>query len=243
MFTKDEIKKLVFFDVETATTYKDYSELSERMQGLWSKRCVWLRLNYKDNADMTDSELYSYKGALHPEFNRVLCVTFGRVDFDDYGETKYTVHTCSGHNEKEVLKETLKVFEKFNVSGFKFSGHNIKGFDIPVILKRCIINGLHIPRFLYLHNLKPWEFPFLDTADVWGFGSWKDGMVSLELLTASLDIPTPKGDMDGSMVSNAYWVEDRLDDIVKYCERDVIATANVVLKLGGFNIIEDKVLI
>lgn len=239
MFSKEEIKKLVFFDVETATTYKEYDELSDRMKDLWSKRCEWLRKNYNDNEDKTDAELYSYKGALHPEFNRVLCVTFGRVDFDDYGETKYTVHTCSGHDEKEVLKETLKVFEKFNSSGFKFSGHNIKGFDIPVILKRSVINGMTIPSFLHLHNLKPWEFPFLDTADVWGFGSWKDGMVSLDLLTASLDIPTPKEDMNGSMVSDAYWKEDKLEDIVKYCERDVIATANVMLRLGNHQVIKN----
>lgn len=238
MFTKEEITKMVFFDVETATTYKEHDELSDRMKQLWSKRCEWLRANYEDNEGKTDSELYSYKGSLHPEFNRVLCVSFGRVEFDDFNEIKYTVHTCKGHDEKEVLMETLKVFEKFNASGFKFVGHNIKGFDIPVILKRAVINGLTIPSFLHLHNLKPWEFPFIDTSDVWNFGAWSGTRVSLDLLSASLGVPTPKDEMDGSMVSDAYWLEDRLGDIVKYCEKDVIATANVVLKLANHNIIE-----
>tara|TARA_B100000963_G_scaffold334854_1_gene328423 strand:- start:3596 stop:4315 length:720 start_codon:yes stop_codon:yes gene_type:complete len=238
MFTKNEITKMIFFDVETATTFKDHSELSDRMKKLWSKRCEWLRSNYEDNEGKTDSELYSYKGALHPEFNKVLCVSFGRVEIDSTGEVTSNVHTCSGHDEKEVLHNTLKVFEKFHASGFKFVGHNIKGFDIPVILKRSVINGLSIPSFLHLHNLKPWEMPFIDTSDVWNFGAWGGTRVSLDLMSASLNVPTPKDNMDGSMVSDAYWLEDRLEDIVKYCEKDVIATANVVLKLGNYNIIE-----
>lgn len=237
MFNNKEIQRMVFFDVETATTYGEYDQLSDRMKDLWSKRCEWLRNNYEDNQEKTDEELYHYKGALHAEFNRVLCVSFGRVEIDDLGNVKHTMHTCSGHDEKELLREVLNVFQKFNSSGFKFAGHNIKNFDIPVILKRAVINGLTIPNFLHLHTLKPWDYPFIDTADVWGFGSWKEGMVSLDLLSASLGIPTPKDEMNGSMVSEAYWKQDRLDDIVTYCEKDVVATANVVLRMSNQQLI------
>ena len=43
----------------------------------------------------------------------------------------------------------------------------------------------------------------------------------------------------GRMVSDAYWKEDKLEDIVKYCERDVIATANVMLRLGNHQVIKN----
>ena len=42
------------------------------------------------------------------------------------------------------------------------------------------------------------------------------------------------------MVSEAYWKYDQLDDIVTYCEKDVVATANVVLKLANQKIIENE---
>ena len=74
MFTKQEIKHMVFFDVETATEYSSFKELNKKSPNLakaWSKRCEWLRNSYDDNTDKTDEELYEYKGALHPEFNRV----------------------------------------------------------------------------------------------------------------------------------------------------------------------------
>lgn len=238
MFNLAEIKKMVFFDVETATSHKNYEDLSQRMKDLWSKRCEWLRENYKDNQGKSDSELFNYKGALHAEYCKVICISFGRIDIKESGEIEHTIHTCSGDNEWQVLKEALAVFEKFNSSGFKFVGHNIKGFDIPIILKRSLINGLKIPSFLHLHNLKPWEVPLVDTSDVWKFGSWNGGSVSLDLLSACLDIPTPKDEMNGSEVSDAYWKDGKLDSIATYCEKDVIATANIVLKLGGQSIID-----
>lgn len=240
MFSRQELNKLVFFDVETATEFKNFNELKKnkpRLAELWSNRCIWLRENYSDNKEKTDEELYEYKGALHPEFNRVLCVTFGRVEIDENLKVTSSVKTYSGDDEKQVLKDTLNVFEKFLSTGFRFSGHNIKGFDIPVILKRSIINGLGLPKTLHIHNLKPWEFPFLDTAEVWSFGSWKDGRSSLDLLSTAIGVPTPKEEMNGSMVSDAYWNQGKLKEIVEYCERDVLATANVVLKLGGFSLV------
>jgi len=237
MFKLTEIKKMVFFDVETATSHENYSELSERMKDLWSKRCEWLRDNYEDNRDKTDEELYYYKGALHAEYSKLLCVSFGRVEVDELGNVNHTVHTCSCHDEKQLLRDVLDVFIKFNASKFKFVGHNIKNFDIPVILKRALINGVTIPSFLHLHDLKPWETPLLDTSDVWKFGSWNGGNISLDLLSACLGIPTPKDEMNGSMVSEAYWKQDKIDEIVKYCEKDVIATANVVLRMSNQQII------
>jgi predicted PolB exonuclease-like 3'-5' exonuclease len=243
MFTKQEIKHMVFFDVETATEYSSFKELKKKSPNLakaWSKRCEWLRDSYEDNKDKTDEELYEYKGALHPEFNRVLCVSFGRVEIDDKGKINHTIKTYKGDDEKEILEKTLKVFEKFINSGFKFTGHNIKGFDIPVLLKRSVINSLNIPKCLHLHHLKPWDFPFLDTGEVWSFGSWKNGLTSLDLLSTALGIPTPKEDMNGSMVSDAYWKEGKLDEIAEYCERDVIATANAILRLGNFQLIKKR---
>jgi len=46
-----------------------------------------------------------------------------------------------------------------------------------------------------------------------------------------LGIPSPKEDMDGSMVRDVYYEEGDINRIVAYCELDVITLAQVFLGL------------
>ncbi|HMX40084.1 MAG TPA: 3'-5' exonuclease, partial [Saprospiraceae bacterium] len=70
----------------------------------------------------------------------------------------------------------------------------------------------------------------LDTLEMWKFGDIKN-YTSLRLLTAVFDIPSPKDDMDGSDVASVYWGERDLDRIATYCEKDVVATVQLFLRL------------
>ena len=238
MFTKQELEKLIYFDIETVHGTKTLAELNDKKQELWSKRCEYLRKRYEDNAEMNDEDLYEYKGALHAEYSKVVCVSFGRVKIQEDGEIKFIVKSFHGDDEKELLGQVIGVFEKFLNSGFKLCGHNIEGFDMPVILKRAVINGIKLPKCLHFHNLKPWEMPIVDTSKVWSFGAWKEGLVSLDVLATSLGVETPKDDISGADVSRVYWQDEDLDRIVKYCEKDVLATTQVMLKLGDQKLIK-----
>jgi polysaccharide biosynthesis protein len=44
-------------------------------------------------------------------------------------------------------------------------------------------------------------------------------------------VPTPKDDIDGSMVAEIYYQEKDLQRIVEYCEKDVLTLANVFRKM------------
>ena len=44
-------------------------------------------------------------------------------------------------------------------------------------------------------------------------------------------VPTPKDDIDGSMVAEIYYKEKDLQRIVEYCEKDVLTLANVFRKM------------
>ncbi|MBT8281709.1 MAG: hypothetical protein KJO16_09035 [Muriicola sp.] len=46
-----------------------------------------------------------------------------------------------------------------------------------------------------------------------------------------LGIPSPKEDIDGSMVREVFYKDKDLDRIILYCERDVITVAQVFLRL------------
>jgi len=84
--------------------------------------------------------------------------------------------------------------------------------------------------------------PHLDTMDLWRFGDYKQ-YTSLSLLTAIFDIPSPKDDIDGSMVCGVYWEEKNLERIVKYCQKDTLAVAQILLRYMGRPLIEEHNLV
>ena len=234
MYTQDELKGLLFFDLETASEYESLSVLEiekPAMAKLWIKRCEYLRSRWpEDNGEKSDAELYVDKAALVPEFNRIVCASFGRLEFD--GNTpSMTIRSYYGESETEILDGIEKVALAF--VKYKMCGHNIKRFDIPVMCKRLLINGYSLPPYLQVHNKKPWEMPFVDTSEVWSFGAWQEGFVSLELLMTSIGMDSPKDDIRGEEVSGVFWNDKDYIRIAKYCEKDVYALAQALLKLSG----------
>jgi len=75
--------------------------------------------------------------------------------------------------------------------------------------------------------------------ELWKFGDFKN-FTSLNLLARTLGIPTPKDDIDGSMVGDVYWKENDLQRIVTYCQKDVITVAQVYLRLQGEDLIREE---
>ena len=89
---------------------------------------------------------------------------------------------------------------------------------------------------------KPWEIPHLDTMELWRFGDFKN-YTSLKLLAYVLGVPSPKEDIDGSMVRDVYYEENDLERITRYCERDVVTVAQVFLRLRNEELLtEDEII-
>lgn len=101
-----------------------------------------------------------------------------------------------------------------------------------------LIHDIELPYKLDLFGKKPWEVPHLDTMELWKFGDYKH-FTSLKLLAKVLGIPSPKEDMDGSMVRDVFYEENDIDRIITYCELDVVTTAQVLLRLKGDGLLED----
>ena len=238
MYSQSELTKAVFFDLETAAEYESLDLLllaNKKKAELWSKRCDYLRSRFEENKYLTDEELYIEKAALTPEFARIVCATFARLSWTEDGPS-LIVKSYSSDSEIEVLEGIHKVFEKF--FNLKFVGHNIKRFDVPMMCKRLLINGYSLPKGLLIHNLKPWEMPFIDTSEVWSFGAWQEGFTSLDLLATSIGLDSPKEEIQGSEVNSYFW-KGEIEKITKYCERDVMTTTNILLKLSGLSIVKD----
>jgi uncharacterized protein YprB with RNaseH-like and TPR domain len=171
--------------------------------------------------------VYVNRAALVPEFSRIVCASFAFVGPD--GKTH--VQTFSGENEKDLLLGVNSLLDKVFKLDFWLCGHNIKNFDIPVLQKRMVINGIKPSVLLPGYDTKPWEIKAIDTMDIWKMGN-NFALSSLELMCAALGIPSPKeGEVTGNRVHEAYYDYDQLDLIIEYCERDVMVLIDVIKKL------------
>lgn len=231
MFTKESIYKYLYFDVETAALYKDLETLHDenhRLWELWKKREAYYLGAYPLLAKEDPGFIYKQKAGLEPEFSRVVCVSFG--SFTESGEVRFA--SFYGDDEHDILTKTAKVLNNAAAKNWKLCGHNIKGFDVPCLGKRMIYNGINPPANIRIWDKKPWDIPYVDTSDVFAFGSWThQKYLSLDLLSCSLGVDSPKQLMDGSKVNDAYWIEKDYENIKKYCEMDVSTVMEVMLKV------------
>ena len=129
--------------------------------------------------------------------------------------------------------------QHYNSQDALLCAHNGKEFDFPYIARRGLINGLNIPQILDLAGKKPWEISHLDTLQLWKFGDYKH-YTSLSLLTTIFNIPTPKDDIDGSMVNEVYWKDNDLKRIAIYCEKDVVALTQLFLRFRNESLIDQN---
>ena len=231
------VSKLLFFDIETVSQYKDLCDIPKRELKMWQSYYDTFTnrvtdgaklLQYKENTEEYINEVDRQTAAFFPEFGKVCCISLGFVT--NGGDIR--LQSFCGENEKDILLESRNVFNKIEKLGFELCGQNIKGFDIPFLGKRFFINGLKPPSIFPKHDTKPWEMAVLDTKDIWQFGSNR-GLSSLDLITTILGIESPKnGDVRGDNVSHFYW-DGELNSIKEYCEKDVKALIDIINTLNN----------
>ena len=231
------ITKILFLDIETVGSYKDYDSCKKEnpiMASQFENYFDWFLKRFpEDNQLGMESlnsqmnEVFKKRAGLVPEFAKIVCVSVAFVT--DNGETK--TQTFSGGDEKEVLLGVQKLLDRCGKLDFYLCGHNLKNFDIPMLAKRMIINGLLPPSILPSYDTKPWEIKAIDTKEIWQYGSYTS-IGSLDLMCTCMEVPSPKdGEVTGDKVHEAYWEKSMLKEISEYCERDVQVLIDVIKKL------------
>lgn len=215
------LEKVLFLDIETVPQFGNWDEVEEPTQKLWDKKT---RTQRKE--DFTAQEFYTERGGIMAEFGRIICISVGIIEKRE----KLMIKSFYGDDEKKLLAEFGEIFNRPKLRDVILCAHNGKEFDFPWIARRYLINGLQPPLPFQMFGKKPWEIPHLDTMELWKFGDYKS-FVSLELLAHVFGIPTPKDDIDGSMVASIYHIEKDLFRIVQYCEKDVLTLANVFRRM------------
>lgn len=234
---KVPITKILFIDIETVGCCPDYDvcqNLNPEMADQFANYFDWFLKRFpEDNQLGSESlnqqmnEVFKKRAALVPEFAKIVCVSMAFVTEND--EIKQ--QTFSGDDEKILLKQVQQLLNRTGKLDFFLCGHNLKNFDIPMLAKRMIINGLIPPSILPSYDTKPWEIKAIDTKEIWQYGSYTS-IGSLDLLCTCLGIESPKnGEISGDKVHEGYWNENKLSEITDYCEKDVKVLINIIKKL------------
>jgi predicted PolB exonuclease-like 3'-5' exonuclease len=230
---------LIVIDIETASVAPSFAKLNEEWQELWQEKTSRILPE-----SLTADEFYPMRAGVMAEFSKIVCISIGY--FIREQQLKIRVKSFYGDDERKILTDflqTVSKIESFN-KNWCFAGHNIKEFDIPFICRRLLVNNLHIPAYLDFQNMKPWETNIVDTFQYWRFGDYKN-YTSLKLLAAAMGLPSPKDDIDGSMVGELFHqgtTEERIINmkrIASYCQKDVVTTANIILRFKNATIIHE----
>jgi len=222
-----KIENILFLDIETVPVIYKYNDLNAPSKELWDKK-------WQFSKELAPEKHYD-KAGIYAEFARVVCIGLGF-----YNQKKFRIKSLASDNEVEILKEFSELLaEHFNTSNHLFCAHNGKEFDFPFLCRRFLINNLPLPKLLQIQGLRPWEVKHLDTLDLWKFGDVKN-YSSLNLLAHVLGIPSPKDNMDGSLVSKTFYEDKDLKKIAAYCKKDVITLARVYNRFAGIGNLNEE---
>ncbi len=232
----DDFKNILFLDIETVACTARYESLSERMKVQWARKANFFR---QRDEGQTDEDLFHERAGIYAEFGKIITIAIGKFTENEKGERGLKTKYFANHDEVLLLQEFKLALEKMDQPQLKLCAHNGKEFDFPYLSRRMLVNGIPLPPSLDLSGKKSWDIPHIDTLELWKFGDYKH-YTSLDLLAAIFNIPTSKGDLDGSMVNKVYYRDGELKKIAEYCVGDVVAVAQLFLKMKALSLISTE---
>ncbi len=190
-------------------------------------------LSVADYQLMLLSDLWQ-KAALHPEFGRIAAISWGGINnLETYS---FKSNQISSADEKELLTlfadKLNKILRQQGVYPFSLCGFAAKGFNIPFLAKRMLINRMELPFIIDMENLKPWEQNHvIDLSAEWKMGSF-ESYTSLETLCALFDVnysaQSPEALKKDFYGKNYAIVGDS-------CETKLISLATLYLRIKNIN--------
>ena len=234
MLSEIKIKNVLFLDIETVPCHQKFKDLDVNLQNLWAEKTAWQR-----KEEYTPAEFYKLKAGFMAEFAKIICISVGYL-FTKKNENHFRIKAFYGDDEKKIITDFNELLNsQFCKKQHQLCAHNGKEFDFPFLARRTLINGLKLPVLLDIAGKKPWELNHLDTMELCKFGDYKH-FTSIKLLAAIFNISTPKDDINVSQAVVGYWNDKNLERIKKYCQKDTLTVAQLLLKYKGEELISEN---
>ena len=213
-------EKILFMDIEDVRRSKEL-DVNSREFELYRKKTR----NRETDEYLSDEEVvqqYKTKGALKMCYTKIVCIGVG---FIKDGEVH--IKSLEG-TEEEIIKQFCTIAQSFDYMCFS----NGIAFDLPMVIN----NGYRyfdvcevLPDRFITSGKKQWNLDrLLDLQEI--FKGTHYYASSLDEMCYHFDLPSPKSDLDGSMVSDEYW-NNGLEKISKYVKQDVFACINLFKKM------------
>lgn len=176
------------------------------------------------------------------------------VDIETIGSENESVHAeiaagsgkiiCIGYATKDSPACTFigdeseminRFYDELNVlnrnrSMITVVGHNVVAFDLKYLRKRSIINRIKPSPYLPF-LAKSSDKHIQDIMLLWDDD--QQNKISLDKLCRYLGIASPKSEMNGSKVWQAY-KDGRIEEIADYCRRNIEDTYECYVRMTGY---------
>lgn len=211
--------QLLFLDIETASGEREIpKDLIPILQ--WKFRDKETdKLPTKKEIE----EIYKKRSALDATTGKIVTVTCGYIN-----QGKIYLKTFSGE-EKDILTGVVATLTHGTRIIVSVNGTQ---FDLPYMRKRCNILGIKFPEHLNDVGKKPWELDKYSLDLMVAFKGANYMNTGLAEMCWAFGVTSPKGDLQGDQVSEAYW-NGGIKEIIKYNQGDVIALINLFLAVRG----------
>ena len=248
VFNKSTVYESLFFNIKAVLIYPTLDKMKVENMPMYER---WMFLASTKYGDINVSEEYSQikyedKAILFPEFTRIVAITYATLYAKD-GKLERYFKRIANDDEVIVITAFMDVLRALSSDGmqstpYKFPilcGHNIIANDIPLLVKRFVINRDKIANDVTLPYIlkraldtKPWESGIIDTVNVWKFNGFMNG--SLMLIADYMGLKK-KVDLDTNAdISRYYWRNIELEDTEKTLEYISLQSAtqtNLVIQL------------
>ena len=202
------------FDIETVPA-KELSDYSALVQEKVNDKIARIQ---ERNPDYD----YNQFASIHGDFSRIICISMGYI----LKEGKIKLKSFHGDDEREILTNFNEILQPFNGIFIHYNGLN---FDGPTVIQRMAHHEI-MPSNRRFGNLRRYSTePHFDV--MMQYYNWDlQKSLPLGILAELHEIPSPKDDLSGDKVLEAY-NKDEWERIVHYCEFDVATTLNLWNKI------------
>lgn len=239
----------IIFDIETipsqAPGARDHIRATLKPPGTLKKPesiAAW----WKDDSEAAVEAEYrklSLDGGLHGEIISIACCADGhdktwsycRKQGEPEGDLLTAFFAVVEYWQAETARALLATHHDASSAWPMDEPHPVAhnaAFDLPYVWRRARVLGVPVPRWLPSPaNLRTLGHSpnATCTMEAW---AGRGGRVSLDSLCKALGVATPKVDLDGSQVFDA-WLRGEYERLQEYNLRDALATREVWQRLQG----------
>jgi len=200
------------------------------------------------------NEVYCEHAIKYPEFSKIVAITYASLYLDG-GSVKRDFKKIVNLDEKLVIDTFMAELHRLSSEGVQSSpvhfpvlcGHNVMGYDIPLLIKRYIklnlrkdedkekpvIENKQLPLILKkCLNTKPWESSLvIDTTSVWKFNGTDN--TPLMLIADYLGLKKTVDVLPLNELSMFYWdsIDEKPRETLDYVALQSATQTNLVLQL------------